>query len=152
MNLPSNSHINLVCKRTFLFLYACGLEAIFMQCFLSTEVMFLLKSVLTYLLCAREKFCCKSNIVFTDQGILLYYFIHIIFYKLLLRYILTFVVLYCIVSSLLLPNRICHVVDSCLSFVSTRWSGWKWLLYFSPQLFFHLHWCVLELDSQMQLI
>lgn len=30
----------------------------------------------------KGNICCKSNIVFTDQGILLYYFIHIIFYKL----------------------------------------------------------------------
>lgn len=32
----------------------------------------------------------KNNIVYMDQGILLYYFIQIIFYKLLLRYILIF--------------------------------------------------------------
>lgn len=117
--------------------------------------MFLLKSLLIYLLCARETFYSKSNIVFMDQGILLYYFIHIIFYKLFLRYILTFFVLYCLEISLLLPNRICHVVCSCLSSVSMEWLKWKWLLvslqllYFCPHLFFNIHWCVLELDTQM---
>lgn len=65
----------------FLFFYTpVGLETIF------TLLSFYWDHVFTeklHLLCAREKKCCKSNIVFTDQGILLYYFIHIIFYKLL---------------------------------------------------------------------
>ena len=126
MKLPSNSH-NL-CKRTILFLYACGFGSCF-HCALSLSLSLYRHCVFTelvdlYVVC-KGNLCCKSNIVFTDQGILLYYFIHIIFYKLLPRYI--FFVWFYIVSSLLLPNRICHV-DTYLSFASFGCSKWKFLV------------------------
>lgn len=54
---------------------------------LSSKVVFLTVNLVILSVVCKEKICSKSNIVFTDQGILLYYFIHIIFYKLLLRYI-----------------------------------------------------------------
>lgn len=66
-----------------------GLEAIFTMLSFYHGHVFTEKLVDLSVVC-KGKFCCKSNIVFTDQGILLYYFIHIIFYKLLPRYILKF--------------------------------------------------------------
>ncbi len=87
MNLPSNSHNNLISAIAVLFLQVCGFGS-YLQYVLCHQGHVFTGKVLVYLLCAREKVCFKSNIVFMDQGIL-YYFIHIIFSKLLLRYILT---------------------------------------------------------------
>lgn len=111
-------------QEAFCFYMPVGLEAVFTMLSFYRGHVFTEKLVDLSVVC-KGNICCKSNIVFTDHGILLYYFIHIIFYKLLPRYILMFFVWYCIVSSLLLPNRICPVVDSYLSFASMGWSWWK---------------------------
>lgn len=113
-------------QEAFCFYMPVGLEAVFTMPSFYRGHVFTEKLVDLSFVCKGN--ICKSNIVFTDQGILLYYFIHIIFYKLLPRYILMFFVWYHIVSSLLLPNRICPVVDSYLSFASMGWSWWKWLV------------------------
>lgn len=67
-----------------------GLEAVFTMRSLYQGYVFTEKLVDLSVVCKGKVFC-KSNIVFTDQG-LSYYFIHIIFYKLLPRYTLTFFV------------------------------------------------------------
>ena len=119
----TNAH-NSLCTRTFVFLYACGFGSCFHHVLSLYRHCVFTELVDLYVVC-KGNLCCKSNIVFTDQGILLYYFIHIIFYKLLPRYI--FFVWFYIVSSLLLPNRICHV-DTYLSFASFGCSKWKFLV------------------------
>lgn len=126
MKLPSNSHNNTTfVQEPFCFYMPVGLEAVFTVLSLSLYRHCVFTELVDLYVVCKGNLCCKSNIVFTDQGILLYYFIHIIFYKLLPRYI--FFVWFYIVSSLLLPNRICHV-DTYLSFASFGCSKWKFLV------------------------
>lgn len=64
-----------------------GLEGIFTKL-----LCFLLKTFVNLSDVGMGENCCQSSMDFKDQGIILYYFIHIIFYKLLPRYILMFFV------------------------------------------------------------
>lgn len=86
-NLPFHTHKNRIYTRSIsFFIHLRVWSYIFTMLSFYWDHVFTVDSSVV----CKGNTCCKSNIVFTDQGILLYYFIHIIFYKLLSRYILTF--------------------------------------------------------------